>query len=175
MKRIGKVLLALALVVPGMLLAASPAQASFSPENGTVAYLHEWNGGCLDVREAGTGNGTLLQRWDCGSGWNQQFIFSEPGYQTGQLSWKLKPRYLTSKCVDAKDGLHASTPVQIWDCNSGWQQRWVVQPAGDYSGRYYTIRAAYDLSYCLDIDGSGNGWTAYIKWCSGDAGSWWYM
>jgi hypothetical protein len=172
MRKIGKALLALAFAVPGVLLTAGPAHAAFDPGNGQVAYIREYAGNnkCLDVRAAGTGNGTLLQRWDCGPQWNQQFIFMEPGYQTGRLSWKIKPRYLTNKCVDAKDGLHASTPVQIWDCNSGWQQRWVIVPG---AADFYELRAAYDLNYCLDIPSSGNGWTAYISRCDGTFGQVW--
>jgi len=173
MSKIGKVLLALLIAIPGLLVAASPAEAAFNPGNGGVYYIREYSGNnkCLDVTAAGTGNGTRLQRWDCGPQWNQQFIFSEPGYQTGQLSWKIKPRYLTGKCLDAKDGLHASTPIQIWDCNSGWQQRWVVVNLG--SGNYYELKAAYDLNYCLNIPSTQNGFSAYIDRCDGTFGQVW--
>lgn len=172
MSKWGKALLALLMAVPAVLLFASPAQAAFAPRNGSVYWLREFAGSnkCLDVVGRGTGNGTPLQRWDCGSQDNQLFTFTEPGYQTGQLSWKLKPRHVSGKCLDAKDGLHASTPVQIWDCNSGWQQRWVVVST---TGNYFELRAAYNLNYCLNIPSTQNGFRAYIDRCDGTFGQLW--
>jgi hypothetical protein len=159
----------------------SPARHRRSPpDDGGVYYIREFSGNnkCLDVTGAGTANGTLLQRWDCGPQWNQQFIFIEPSTPTGRVSWKIQPRYLpgepdrpdkSGKCLDAKDGLHASTPVQIWDCNNGWQQRWVVETVPNITD-FYTLHAAYDLNYCLDIPSTQNGWVAHIEKCDGANG-----
>jgi hypothetical protein len=164
-----RTLAVLALAVPALLFVTSPAQAF--PGDTSVVYIREFAGNnkCLDVTAAGTADGTLLQRWDCGPQWNQQFAFSEPGYQTGQLSWKIRPRYLPSKCLDAKDGLNATTPVQIWDCHIGWQQRWVIENLPG-STKYYWLHAAYNLNYCLQIPGTQNGAVAYIRPCDGTFG-----
>jgi hypothetical protein len=179
LRNLSRMLAVLALGIPALLFVASPAQA-FSPSNGGVYNIREISGNnkCLDVTSAGTTDGTLLQRWDCGPGWNQQFLFIEPSTSTGRLSWKIQPRYLagkpdkpdeSGKCVDAKDGLHGSTPVQIWDCNNGWQQRWVVENV-TISDTDYTLHAAYDLNYCLDIPSTQNGWVAHIEPCDGTFG-----
>ena len=172
MSKWGKALLAVLTAVSTVLLFASPAQAAFVPSSGNWYWLHEFAGNnkCLDVVGAGTGNGARLQRWDCGVQGNQHFYFSEAGDHTGRLSWKLKPRHAPDKCLDAKDGLHASTPVQIWDCNSGWQQRWVVVST---TGDYFVLKAAYNLNYCLDIPSTQNGFRAYINRCDGTFGQVW--
>jgi hypothetical protein len=170
-----RVLTVLVIAVPALLAFTGPAQAYWAPTNGKVYFIKEFaTMACLDVRNAGTTNGTPMQRWTCGPQWNQQFIFSEPGTPTGKWSWKIKPRYLTSKCLDAKDGLNATTLVQIWDCNDNWQQRWIVTPM-DLSQAHYKLQPAYNLNYCLQVEGDWgsmyDGQLAYIKPC-GATGTW---
>jgi hypothetical protein len=165
------VLTALLIAVPALLVVGGPARADFRPTDGLVTYIKfpAIANRCLDVRDRRIDKGTPMQLWDCGPEWNQQFVFTEPGYQTGRLSWKIRPRYLTppwrepAKCLDAKEGLHAITPVQIWECHDGWQQRWVVDGVGSNS---FKLRAAYDLNYCLDIPYPDNGSPAYIAPCA---------
>ncbi|MBG0567519.1 RICIN domain-containing protein [Actinoplanes aureus] len=161
--------------MPALLVAASPARADFTPSDGGAYYLRQFvSEKCLDVTAAQPGNGTYLQQWDCSPEWNQQFVFSEPGSPTGERSWKIKPRFVQSRCLDAKDGVHYSTRIQIWDCHVGWQQRWVVRGVRGYAGAY-TLHAAYLPNYCLTIrqPSGGNGQIAETAPCNGTFGQMW--
>ncbi|MFJ2861839.1 ricin-type beta-trefoil lectin domain protein [Kitasatospora sp. NPDC087314] len=65
-----------------------------------------------------------------------------PAGPTGQITG------YASKCVDVKGAnVGNGTPVQIYDCNDSWAQKWRIGVDG-------TIRA---LGKCLDVSGGGTG------------------
>jgi Ricin-type beta-trefoil lectin domain-like len=157
------------------LIAGTPAHA-FAPAFRTVkAYptsgqfyniVSEKDGRCIDVRDAGTGNGTLVQEFDCGTQWNQQFKFVSIGTVNGLSAWRIKPRYLlgtgpggSDKCLDVINGSGSvNMQLQVWDCSNGWQQMFHI------GGTPTTIQPVYD-GLCLNegfvTNGSYNGWGQY--------------
>jgi hypothetical protein len=166
MRRTALRVAAAGLMTLGLVAVAQPAHAFTPQQDWSYNLRQEVTGRCLDVTNAANYNGAPLQRWDCGLQWNQQWLFTNPGSPTGQLSWQLRPRYTPGKCLDVYNGLQtAGTPVQIWDCWTGWQQRWII----DDQGWAIFIRAAYKPNLCLAIyDGSnssGNGGTGIVGEC----------
>ncbi|MEV6967652.1 ricin-type beta-trefoil lectin domain protein [Hamadaea sp. NPDC051192] len=75
-------------------------------------------GRCLDVVAGGTGNGALIQLYDCnGTGaqiWQQQADGSVKNPQSG-------------RCLDSPSGNTANgTRLQIWDCNGSGAQKFAL-------------------------------------------------
>lgn len=95
---------------------------------GSVLTVGAWNksyaseivgygGKCLDVRGAGTANGTSVQMWDCARVANQQWSF-ERGKIVGY----------GDKCLDVRGARTANgTPVQMWDCVKVGNQEWSIR------------------------------------------------
>ncbi|MFJ1704931.1 RICIN domain-containing protein [Kitasatospora sp. NPDC088346] len=116
--------------------------------SGTVAGRA--SGRCLDLKDWGTADGTPVQLWDCGTGWNQKWT------RTGATV--VNPQ--SGKCLDVAGGSTVNgAKVQLWSCNGTGAQQWrfnadgtVVNPA---SGK------------CLDAGGSGNGALLQIWDCYG--------
>ncbi len=136
---------------------------------------------CLDVKDANPRPGATLQRWDCGTQWNQQFLFAEPSTLTGELSYKLKPRYTEyarlNMCVQVRGGTHATdAPLELATCGIGWEQRFVVVPWPNFPGTY-SLRSAYmrppyvgvNDQRCLEFYGNylQHGWAAAMQQCDG--------
>src|SRR5690242_13400083 len=90
-----------------VLLAASPARADWVPVIGD-GYLaaNAFGGRCMDVTNASTGNGALVQVWDCSGAWNQQWIFEPYGVISGHQSYRLHARHASGKCLDVTGGQH---------------------------------------------------------------------
>jgi hypothetical protein len=113
---------------------------------------------CLDVPNAATANGTLLQLWDCGSGSNQQWT----ALTNGAL------QVYGTKCLDVPDhSVSAGARVAIWDCNGGANQQWTLNPNGTVVGR--------ESGLCLDATGAGavNGTTVQLWGCTGGTNQQW--
>lgn len=174
MTKWGKFLLALLVAVPGILLFAGPAQAAWVPGNGGIYDIKEFAGNnkCLDVVAFGTGNGTRLQRWDCGYGTNQAFQYWNAGIYNGRQTWQIRPRHVNGMCLDARGRVDGTTPLQIWQCNGGVQQRWVVESDAGTS-YYFELKPAYNLTMCLDIASTQNGFPANLTRCDGTFGQVW--
>ncbi|MEV4616054.1 ricin-type beta-trefoil lectin domain protein [Kitasatospora sp. NPDC049258] len=124
------------------------ANGSGGGPSGTVAG--QQSGRCLDLKDWGTADGTPVQLWDCGAGWNQRWT------RTGGTL--VNPQ--SGKCLDVAAGATVNgAKVQLWSCNGTGAQQWqlnangtVVNPA---SGK------------CLDAGGSGNGALLQIWDCYG--------
>jgi len=70
-------------------------------------------GYCLDDRNNGTANGTVVQIWTCNGLPNQQ--------------WSVvgKTIQIHGKCMEAKGwGTANGTVIDLWDCNGGANQQW---------------------------------------------------
>jgi hypothetical protein len=154
--------------------AASAAPPPFVPVNGAAYYLRQdVSLKCLDVIGAANVNGARLQRWTCGPQWNQQFLFTDPDTPSGVLSWRIRPRYSPGKCLDVTGGSwNPGTPLQIWDCNSGWQQRFqVIQGWSFLPYTTYYLKAIY-INLCIQIinNGYNDGGDAVVEPCDARAG-----
>jgi beta-glucanase (GH16 family) len=116
-------------------------------------------GKCVDVRAAGTANGTPVQLYDCNGTAAQQWTVATNG----------SIRAL-GKCLDVAGGATANgTVVQLWDCNGTGAQAWRVQSNGTLvnppSGR------------CLDDPGgnTANGTQLVIWDCNAGANQQWKL
>ncbi len=77
------------------------------------------DGGCLDVQNAGTGNGNAVQLYGCNGTAAQKWTLRGDGTL-------LNPR--SGRCLDvANGGTGAGSPVIIWDCSAASNQKWSVQ------------------------------------------------
>jgi alpha-L-fucosidase len=74
------------------------------------------NGKCLDIYN-GSGNGALMEIWDCHDGWNQQW---QP--QNNTLVNPSSGRCLDDPAFSDVNG----TQQELWDCNGGANQRWTL-------------------------------------------------
>jgi hypothetical protein len=171
---VGATIATVSLVVAGALVLTGGPASAFSPTNGGAYYLRQDVADkCLDVVNAGTGDGTRLQRWQCGPQWNQQWVFTDPGYPTGVLSWRIRPRYQQTKCLDVRNG--SSTPgaaLQIWTCNPGWQQRFTIEPGFPwYQPDNFFVKTSYS-NLCITVVGNGfdNGGVGQVLTCDRRAG-----
>ncbi|MEV0568853.1 RICIN domain-containing protein [Dactylosporangium sp. NPDC050588] len=78
------------------------------------------DGGCLDVANAGKGNGNAVQLYSCNGTVAQQWTFRGDGTLVNPNS---------GRCLDvANGGTGAGTQVIIWDCTGAANQRWTRQP-----------------------------------------------
>ena len=113
---------------------------------------------CLDVPNASTANGSLLDIWDCNGGANQQWAY----LSNGEL------QVYGSKCLDVPShATAAGTRVEIWDCNGGTNQQWNLNSDGTVVGR--------ESGLCLDVTcaGTANGTAVEIWTCNGAANQKW--
>ncbi|MEU4981829.1 endo-1,4-beta-xylanase [Streptomyces sp. NPDC021969] len=114
------------------------------------------SGRCLDVPDASTTDGTQLQLWDCHSGTNQQWTYTDAG----------ELRVYGDKCLDAA-GTGNGTKVQIYGCWGGDNQKWRLGSDGSIVG--------VQSGLCLDAVGGGtaNGTQIQLYSCSNGSNQRW--
>ncbi|KOU11511.1 endo-1,4-beta-xylanase [Streptomyces ardesiacus] len=114
------------------------------------------SGRCLDVPDAGTADGTQLQLWDCHSGANQQWTYTDAG----------ELRVYGNKCLDAA-GTGNGAKVQIYGCWGGDNQKWRLNSDGSVVG--------VQSGLCLDAVGNGtaNGTKIQLYSCSNGSNQRW--
>ncbi|MDC2957088.1 endo-1,4-beta-xylanase [Streptomyces gilvifuscus] len=107
------------------------------------------SGRCLDVPNAATTDGTQLQLWDCHSGTNQQWTYTDAG----------ELKVYGNKCLDAA-GTGNGSKVQIYSCWGGDNQKWRLNSDGTVVG--------VQSGLCLDAVGGGtaNGTLIQLYSCS---------
>ncbi|MEU3894798.1 endo-1,4-beta-xylanase [Streptomyces sp. NPDC045251] len=114
------------------------------------------SGRCLDVPDAVTTDGTQLQLWDCHSGSNQQWTYTDAG----------ELRVYGDKCLDAA-GTGNGAKVQIYSCWGGDNQKWRLNSDGSIVG--------VQSGFCLDAVGAGtaNGTLIQLYSCSNGSNQRW--
>ncbi|MFC7984202.1 endo-1,4-beta-xylanase [Streptomyces sp. NPDC057336] len=114
------------------------------------------SGRCLDVPDAVTTDGTQLQLWDCHSGTNQQWTYTDAG----------ELRVYGDKCLDAA-GTGNGAKVQIYSCWGGDNQKWRLNSDGSIVG--------VQSGLCLDAVGAGtaNGTLIQLYSCSNGSNQRW--
>jgi len=125
----------------GLLTNTNPTPDCGSPGGGsdTGQVRGVGSGRCLDVPNQSTTNGTQLQIYDCWSGANQQWTFTN-----GELSVYTGA---SRKCLDASGSSSANgTAAVIWSCHGGANQKWVLGSNG-------TLRNTA-TGTCLDVSGA---------------------
>ena len=75
-------------------------------------------GGCADVTNNGTANGSLVELWTCNGGANQQWQANSAGELVNPAS---------GRCLDVPNSSTTpGTQLELWDCNGGANQRWTL-------------------------------------------------
>ncbi|MFG2087218.1 endo-1,4-beta-xylanase [Spirillospora sp. NPDC048824] len=121
-----------------------PTDPPTDPEAGTIVGVG--SGRCLDVPNASTTDGTQLQLWDCHTGANQQWSYTDAG----------ELRVYGDKCLDAA-GTGNGAKVQIYGCWGGDNQKWQLNSDGSIVG--------VQSGLCLDAAGSSNGTPIQLYSC----------
>ena len=117
-----------------------------------------YQGMCLDIRAAGTADGTPAQVYTC-NGTNAQSWTQTNGNQLQALG----------KCLDVSGaGTANGTKVQLWTCNGTVAQVWQHQGNNEYVNP--------NSGKCLDDTGwGGSGTQAQIWACTGNANQEWNL
>lgn len=117
-----------------------------------------YQGMCLDVRAAGTADGTAVQVYTC-NGTNAQQWTQTSGNQLQALG----------KCLDVSGaGTADGTKVQLWTCNGTGAQVWQHQSNGEYVNP--------NSGKCLDDTGWGGSGTQVQIWtCADSANQQWSL
>jgi chitinase len=117
-----------------------------------------YQGMCLDVRAAGTADGTAVQVYTC-NGTNAQQWTQTSGNQLQALG----------KCLDVSGaGTADGTKVQLWTCNGTVAQVWQHQSNGEYVNP--------NSGKCLDDTGWGGSGTQVQIWtCADTANQQWSL
>ncbi|MFF3855518.1 RICIN domain-containing protein [Micromonospora sp. NPDC002575] len=124
---------------------------------------------CLDVANAGNGDGVAVVAANCWNAAHQKWRFAHisDGY------YELHPLN-SQRCLDvAGSGLDQGAPAMQWGCWGGAKQHWRLAEVGN---GYYEIRNQL-TQRCLDISGSGldPGARAMIWDCWGGAKQRWFL
>ncbi|MFI8092149.1 endo-1,4-beta-xylanase [Streptomyces sp. NPDC086080] len=114
------------------------------------------SGRCVDVPSASTTDGTQVQLWDCHTGTNQQWTYTD----SGEL------RVYGNKCLDAA-GTGNGAKVQIYSCWGGDNQKWRLNSDGSITG--------VQSGLCLDAVGAGtsNGTLIQLYSCTNGGNQRW--
>ncbi|WP_432985178.1 ThuA domain-containing protein [Dactylosporangium sp. CA-233914] len=115
-------------------------------------------GKCLDVRSAGTADGTQIQLYTCNG--------------TGAQSWTVAGQTLRAlgKCLDVAGGGTADgTKIQLWTCNGSGAQNWAAQADGSLRNP--------QSGKCLDVAGgaSADGTVVQLYTCNGTSAQKWTL
>jgi chitinase len=141
--RLSGIAAAALMVVAGVTIAATPAQAAFTG----APLLNKLSNTCLDVHGATSTAGNAVEIFTCNGGANQKFTTTS----SGQIQVTIGG---VTNCLDAYNGNTGNgTKIIIWPCHAGTNQQWTQNAdnsiRGVASGR------------CIDIYGSatnnGNG------------------
>ncbi|MGI5247038.1 ThuA domain-containing protein [Dactylosporangium sp. CA-139066] len=115
-------------------------------------------GKCLDVRSAGTADGTQIQLYTCNG--------------SGAQSWTVSGQTLRAlgKCLDISGGGTADgTKIQLWTCNGTGAQNWAAQADGSLRNP--------QSGKCLDVAGgnSADSTVVQLYTCNGSAAQKWTL
>jgi hypothetical protein len=110
---------------------------------------------------------TQVQLWDCeprdaqhGYGWNQMWFEQ----YNGDGTWSFKVTGAGRFCLDSEGSQSPGSPVVVWSCNGGNNQKWTLDPSGQQ------LQSVGSPGYCADIDpltfqGDGNGAQVALEPC----------
>jgi hypothetical protein len=150
--------------------AASDRSTDQVSQSTWFTVVNSGNGKCVDVRAAGTANGTAIQQYTCNSTTAQQFQFQ---YVDGPYS-RVNNRNNAAESLDVTNRSTAdSAPIQLWSYSGGKNQQWQLVP--ESSGAYHLVNRnsapGQGHSECLTVPGSStsDGVQLQQSKCSGAA------
>ena len=89
-----------------------------------VNLFHPHSGKCVDIREAGTANGTPIDLYDCNGTAAQEF--EALGNSDGSVTFQ---NPTSGSCLDVADAKTANgTKLDLWGCNGTDAQKWTATP-----------------------------------------------
>lgn len=127
------------LITGGAIVAVGvDSQAAILPQAGAVYQLKVARSGmCLDVKDAATANGALLQQWGCtpGVSWQQFRLVARSGGRYELVGAQ------SGKCLDVPNGQATNgLRLQLWGCgNEQRNQLWTLNPSR--GGTYQIVSA----------------------------------
>ncbi|WP_306329682.1 ThuA domain-containing protein [Streptomyces venezuelae] len=114
------------------------------------------HGLCVDVRAAGTANGTAVQQYTCNGTQAQQFRFTPTTDGYTRVGVRLAPQ----QTLDVTDRSTADgAPLQLWSYAGGTNQQWL--PVAEASGRHHFV--ARHSGKCLSAAGAATAGAALVQ------------
>jgi aryl-phospho-beta-D-glucosidase BglC (GH1 family) len=123
------------------------------------------SGSCPDAAGWGTGNGTVLQQWTCGSQqYNQEWQFQSRGNGTYSVVNRNAP---TEAWNVVKNGTGNGSLMQLWTYGGGANEQWMPVSLGGSLYKFVGVGSGR----CLDVPGAStsNGVQLQIYDCNGSA------
>jgi hypothetical protein len=125
--------------------------------------------GFLDLVNFVDATGTPVQLWDCEPGDAQHgYDYNQIWYEqhNGDGTWTFKVTGYVRYCLDSQGIQSAGSPVVVWSCNGGNNQKWTLDSTGQQ------LQSVGSPGYCADIDqstfqGDGNGARVVLEPCAG--------
>ncbi|MFD9244208.1 RICIN domain-containing protein, partial [Streptomyces sp. NPDC059556] len=146
------------LLLDGLRWLAGAGTAPPGPFPGDSWYTltAEANGLCVDVRAAGTADGTPVQQYTCNGTRAQQFRLTP----TSDGHTRIGVRTAPQQSVDVTDRSTADgAPLQLWAYGGGTNQQWL--PVAEPSGRYHFV--ARHSGKCLATTGTSAVGAALVQ------------
>ncbi|MCW2861654.1 MAG: hypothetical protein JWP48_3362 [Actinoallomurus sp.] len=150
--------------------AASDRSTDQVSQSTWFTVVNAGNGKCVDVRAAGTANGTAIQQYTCNNTTAQQFQFQ---YVDGPYL-RVNNRNNAAESLDVTNRSTAdNAPIQLWSYSGGKNQQWQLVP--ESSGAYHLANRnsapGQGHSECLTVPGSStsDGVQLQQSKCSGTA------
>jgi hypothetical protein len=83
---------------------------------------------CIDVTDARSDNGTVIQQWQCNDGDSEKWMLPQSDNAVGSYLGFLNSR--TGKCLDVPWGTLAASPIQQYECShvDNGAQRFEIPP-----------------------------------------------
>ncbi|MFG3050681.1 ricin-type beta-trefoil lectin domain protein [Kitasatospora sp. NPDC048239] len=133
---------------------------------------------CMDDYAYNIQNGAAVVSYRCNGATNQNWTFNPNREYSGDLgfSGSLTLDNSPGKCLDIPNpngdgtGVTNGTKLQIWDCNGGRNQQWLMQFATNGSTRIYN-----PMSYrCIDVPNADttDGTALALFTCNGTPAQW---
>ncbi|MET9180469.1 RICIN domain-containing protein [Kitasatospora aureofaciens] len=134
---------------------------------------------CADDVAADTRNGAAVGSYTCNGADTQNWTFApKDPYGYGDLGFygTISLTATPGKCLDIPDtagdgsGITDGTKLEIWDCNSGRNQQWIMQYASNGSPRIYNPMSRR----CIDVPGASttDGATLQLWSCNSSTAQW---
>ncbi len=100
-------------------------------------------GKSMEVKDAGSGDGTLVHLAPDVNVPKQSFVYTAEG--------QLRPKHANEQCVDI-EGADAedNAEVHLWDCDGGNSEKWLITPEGAFV-------SVDNPDFVLSVQGAGTG------------------
>ncbi|GAA2602420.1 hypothetical protein GCM10010435_97090 [Winogradskya consettensis] len=166
MKRV-RLFVASAAILLGLVAAGlAPAQVAMA-NSGDVLIVNDHADKCVDVVDASTAIGALVQEWDCTKKSEQQW--TRASLSNGW--WQMASRK-SALCLDVRGGqavAGARVDQELCDATE-LSQQWRITPGTNG----FWVMNRLGMCLALSPNTSKNGTPIVIDWCSDTSAKYWY-